>query len=187
MSNLSHQPLSSIHFHPPSYMSTTKPAQAPPAPPPAAPLSPAQPRAVQAPAPSAPSVSVVVPQPPLHIFIPADAPPDASHSTPIMQTHNAGPSGARRFGHTSCVVPGFYWQLPSCMSSRHRSLNPVLRDVAAKRPHVEGFFSNASFRSHVRYIMDVMIVFARHCVLKPMRTPILRSSSYRTRISYLSF
>ena len=86
--------------------------------------------------------------------------------------YSAGPSGARRVGHTSCVGPGFYRQLPPCMSSRHRSLNPVLRDVAAKRPHVEGFFSNASFRSYVRYIMDVMIVFARHCVLKPMRTPI---------------
>ena len=49
----------------------------------------------------------------------------------------------------------------------------MLRDVAAKRRHVEGSptFSNASFRSHVRYIMDVMIaaftIDARHCVPKP--------------------
>ena len=135
MSNLSRQPLSSIHFHPPCYLSTMTLAQAQPDPPPAAPLSPAQPPAVQAPAPSAPSVPAVVPQPPLLVFIPADAPPDATHSTPIVQTFDICEEvksnrlsrrvvfqsvqrctfRARRFGHTSCVVPGFYWQLPPCM------------------------------------------------------------------------
>ena len=53
------------------------------------------------------------------------------------------------------------------MSSRHRSPNTMLRelrDVAAERRHVEGSltFSNASFRSHVRYIMDVMIAAFTH-------------------------
>ena len=110
--------------------------------------------------------------------------------------YSAGPSGSRHFGHTSCEVPGFYRQLPPCMSSRHRSPNTMLRDlidVAAKRWHVEGSltFSNAFFRSDVRYIMGVMIAAftrsARHFVPKLMRTPILRSFSYRPRISYFSF
>ena len=61
-------------------------AQAQPDPPPAAPLPLAQPPAVQAPRPSAPSVRAAVPQLPPHVFIPADASPDASHSTPIVQT-----------------------------------------------------------------------------------------------------
>ena len=61
-------------------------AQAQPDPPLAAPLSLAQPPAVQAPAPSAPSAPAAVPQSPPRVFIPADAPPDASHSTPIVQT-----------------------------------------------------------------------------------------------------
>ena len=59
-------------------------AQAQPDPPPAAPLPSAQPPAVQAPAPSASSVPAAVPQPPPHVFISADASPDASHSTPIV-------------------------------------------------------------------------------------------------------
>ena len=57
------------------------------------------------------------------------------------------------------------------MSSRHRSANTVPRDVAAKRRHVEGSptFSNAFFRSHVHYIMDVMIAdLTRSCsTLRP--------------------
>ena len=72
---------------------------------------------------------------------------------------------------SSCVVPGFYWQLPPCMSSRRRSPNTVLRDVAARQRHVEGSptFSNSSFRSRVRYIMDVLIAaFTRSCsTLRP--------------------
>jgi hypothetical protein len=88
----------------------------------------------------------------------------------------------RRFGHTSCVVPGFYWQLPPCMSSRHRSSNTVLTDVAAKRWHVEGSptFWNASFRSHVRYIMYVMIAaFTRSCsTLRPRAHKNTRSYVY---------
>ena len=87
------------------------------------------------PAPSVPSVPAAVPQPPPRVFNPADAPPDATHSTPIVQTfeiceevksNRLSPRvvfqsvqrctfRARRFGHTSCVVPGFYWQLPPCM------------------------------------------------------------------------
>ena len=88
--------------------------------------------------------------------------------------YSAGPSGSRRFGHTSCAVPGFYRQLPPCMSSRHRFPNIILRelrDVTAERRHVEGSltFSNASFRSHVHYIIDVMIAaFTRSCsTLRP--------------------
>jgi hypothetical protein len=52
------------------------------------------------------------------------------------------------------------------MSSRHRCPNTMLRDVAAKRRHVERSptFSNASFCGHVRYIMHVMIAaFTRSC------------------------
>jgi hypothetical protein len=83
----------------------------------------------------------------------------------VLKAPSAGPSEPRRSGGTS-YIPGFHG-----MSSRHRSPNTVLRDVAAKRRHVEGSptFWNASFRSHVRYIMHVMIAaFTRSCsTLRP--------------------
>ena len=64
--------------------------------------------------------------------------------------YSAGSSGSRSFGHTLCVVPGFYWQLPRCRPSRLRSPNNMLIGVAANHRHVEvsPTFSNASFRSH---------------------------------------
>ena len=45
------------------------------------------------------------------------------------------------------------------MPSRLQSPNTVLIGVAAKRRHVDvsPTFSNASFRSHMRYMVDVMI------------------------------
>jgi hypothetical protein len=100
----------------------------------------------------------------------------------VFQSLQTGPSGARHFGHTSCIASGFYWQLPPpCMSSRHRSPNTVLRDVAAKRRHVERSptFSNASFRSHVRYITHVLIAaFTRSCST-------LRPQAYQNTRSYI--
>jgi hypothetical protein len=80
------------------------PAQAPPDPPPAAPPYPAQPPAVQAPAPSVPSVPAAVPQPPLRVSIPADAPPDASRSTPIVQTREIRKEVQVEQTMTPCVV-----------------------------------------------------------------------------------
>jgi hypothetical protein len=83
----------------------------------------------------------------------------------VLKAPSAGPSEPRRSGGTS-YIPGFHG-----MSSRHRSPNTVLRDVAAKRRHVEGSptFWNASFRSHVRYIMYAIIAaFTRSCsTLRP--------------------
>ena len=73
--------------------------------------------------------------------------------------YSAEPFGSRSFGHTLCVVAKFYWQLPLCMPSRLQFPNTVLIGVAAKRRHVEvsPTFSNASFRSHMSYMVDAMI------------------------------
>ena len=125
-------------------------AQAPPAPPPATPPALAQPPAVQDPASSAHSVSAAVPQPPLHVFIPANTPLDAPPSASVVQN-----------------PAGFHWHVIATSIT-----NTVFRDIAARRRLVEGLptFSNASFRSHVRYIiMDVMIAaFTRSCsTLRP--------------------
>ena len=78
ISNLYWQTLLSIHFRPAT--PTITPGQAPPASPPDTPPARAQPPAL-----SAPSVTAAVPQPPLHVFIPANTPPDARTSAPILQ------------------------------------------------------------------------------------------------------
>ena len=97
-------------------------AQAQPDPPPAAPLPPAQPPVVHAPAPSAPSVPAAVPQLPPRVFIPADAPQDASHSTPIVQTREICEQVQVEQTINPCRVP-----VPTALYLPGRAVSDILR------------------------------------------------------------
>ena len=129
------QPLSSIHFHPPSYASIMTPVQVPPAPP-AVPPSPAQPPGVQAPVRSKRSGCGASTTP--RVFIPADAPPDASHSTPIVGTREIREGVQVEQTITSCRVP-----VPTALELPGRAVSDILR---AQYPDSTGTYHHACHR-----------------------------------------